>query len=209
MFAFHDADVVDEAGHPLGRTVLGSTARRGHSQSRLVAGARMPTASVMFRRDLVDRVPAGYREVLNADTYLFAMGGQYGTAAYVDVRPSGYRVHGGGIWSSQKREFHIRNNLHTFQTLLRDIQPQFRATVGYNVCLFYNRLIRHQLRTGQLIPAARSLVNYVCDAGRQIGIRAVGFQARMALSSLASPVRRWLQRRPLPQPGTGTAEPAD
>ena len=191
MFAYHDAVEVDERGTESNRRLLGPTLCYDRPRERVVAGDGMPTASVIFRRELIDRLPPGFRKVMNADTYLFSFGGQFGRAGYVDVAPSCYRVHSGGIWSIRSQIFRLRSNLHTFQTLYPDLQHDFRPIVGYQISRGYNRLIGSLVRAGEWREAARTAAAYLAYCGRVLGPRSVIYQLRWH----ASVSRRWFAPR--------------
>lgn len=156
----------------------------------VVTGACMPTASVMFRRSLIDRLPPGFRTVMNADTYLYCFGGQFGPAGFVDVKPSAYRHHEGGIWSRRKQEFRMRSNLHTFQTLLAEMDRAWRRPVEYRICQYFNRIIAEQLASFQFARAAKTMGEYVAWCLPRLGIRMPWYQARWMASCLSRLVRR-------------------
>ncbi len=190
MFAYHDAVEVDEHGVESPRRLLGAALCYDRPRKRVVAGDGMPTASVMFRRALLDRMPPGFRTVMNADTYMFSFGGQFGRAGYVEVTPSAYRIHSGGVWSVRDQVFRIRSNLHTFQTLYPDLQPRFRPIVGYQICRAYNRLIGAQFRGGSWREGIRALKEYAWYTASVLGMRGIGYQLRW----WASGIRRWRKR---------------
>lgn len=189
MFAYHDAVKVDPQGNIISGRILGSALCYDRPQNRVVAGDHMPTASVMFRREMLRNLPAGFRTIMNADTYLFSYGGQFGRAGFVDVRPSGYRVHGGGIWSVREQTFRIRSNLNTFKTLYPDLLPEFRPVVGYQVTRNYNRLFWHQLRAGKLIAAGGTCGSFLLFAIRRLGLRVFLYQARWLASVMVRGVK--------------------
>lgn len=188
--AFHDAVFVDQ-NNDVSRLMLGE-ANHGHrAQEHVVRGAPMPTASVMLHRSHLAQLPPCFPTAFNADTFLFVFCGQFGKAGYVDVEPSGYRIHSGGAWSGQKQLFKLQCNLHTFQTLSGVIKPDLRPQVQYQTHLIHKRMFGALLRQRQLKPLLSHLKSWISDAFNFGVGRTVLFEARW----LASSVARFLKLR--------------
>lgn len=103
---------------------------------------------------------------MNADTFMFCYAGQFGKAGYVDVNPSGYRVHSGGIWSMQKTLFKLECNLDTFRLLTEEINADLVHVVRYQVCKKSNHLFWEYLFAGQLRKSVKIACTWLMDAFR-------------------------------------------
>jgi glycosyltransferase involved in cell wall biosynthesis len=102
---FHDVLRVDAAGNALGRQ-YGARLPPPVTVADVVAfggegGLVIPTASVMLRRSAVVDLPASYRWLRCGDWPLFAWVLERGSAAYLDVVLSAYRIHPHGAWSGR------------------------------------------------------------------------------------------------------------
>lgn len=95
---WHDYDAVDLQGQP-----VASGAEKGYlrdySSYELRRITSLKTLTVCFRNRL-NQTPPEYSQCPNGDSFLFAMLGQFGGAAFLtDIRPAKYRIHTGGVWS--------------------------------------------------------------------------------------------------------------
>src|SRR5690606_29935458 len=58
--------------------------------------------------------PEEVMNVINFDTFLFVYLGQYGDFKYIDdIKPSCYRLHPGGMWSSKSENFQQLSKINT------------------------------------------------------------------------------------------------
>jgi hypothetical protein len=71
------------------------------SADDLLARNFIPTSSVMFRNGLVTSVPAWYDTLPTGDRAMWMLYAQHGQLGYVREVLGVYRVHAGGLWSSQ------------------------------------------------------------------------------------------------------------
>lgn len=188
MFAFHNAMKVDAECRPQG-LLLAEKHCANRPNERVIAGDSMPSASVIFRRSLMERLPASYRQVLNGDTFLFSIGGQFGRAGYIDVLPSGYRVHIGGIWSSRQHVFKIQSNLNTFKCLLPETAGEYRYIIGRRICQNYNQIFWYELCAGKIVQAAKTLVDYATYSAGNLGWPTFVYQARFSCSCILQILR--------------------
>lgn len=118
VVAFGDSIIVREASES-DESKLRAEQRRDYSALELAAGVLLPTQTVMFRNMLGQHViPAAFFHVLNADAYLFSWLSNFGGAVFVpEIRPSAYRVHGGGIWSQRSQYEQLGFSIETFAAM--------------------------------------------------------------------------------------------
>ncbi|MCE2658709.1 MAG: glycosyltransferase [Rubrivivax sp.] len=100
VMCFHDAMVIDSFGHEQGIQLTGRL-RRDASASELMATRPISTLTVCFRHVLKD-VPAELDHAPALDLCLWSLLGQHGGGKYMgSIQPASYRVHGGGVFSTQ------------------------------------------------------------------------------------------------------------
>lgn len=130
VISFHDSIVIDENDNILKQSKITETSKRNLSKEQLIIGTLIPTNTVMFRNGIINRFPKEFLEVTNGDTFLFALLGQYGEAAYQnDIQPAIYRVHGGGVWGPQGKYIKQLKSLKTFELLLAAIEVKYKHLI--------------------------------------------------------------------------------
>jgi glycosyltransferase involved in cell wall biosynthesis len=106
---FHNADVVyagdEEASHPFhmtapDRRLSAPIPKETSSLEDIALGNFMQTGSVVFRAGLADPLPAWFHEMPTFDWPLHVANARHGNIRYMDEIWSVYRVHEGGVWSS-------------------------------------------------------------------------------------------------------------
>jgi glycosyltransferase involved in cell wall biosynthesis len=159
---FGDVRIVDENGVVLKDSRLGSGRQRDYSHEEIVGGALMPTASVLFRRDLIEYLTADFLNVVNADTFLFAMIGQYGRAHFChDVAPCGYRRHSGGIWSFTNIIHQKESIINTFKKLSSNLGEHFSPITKKIAASELYELSKLQIRVGEYRKSIYSFMDSV------------------------------------------------
>lgn len=104
VMAYHDARMVDESGDLLQAWKVPAGLRKDHTSKELQEGdSFILSLSILFRNvPILTAMPIEHSKVMNADNFLTSLLGAYGSGHYMaEVEPAVYRVHGGGIWSSQ------------------------------------------------------------------------------------------------------------
>lgn len=114
VLTFHDAIVVDADGRERG-VQLPRSLQRDVSPAELVATRSISTLTVCFR-NLVHELPPELDQAPALDLCLWSLLGHHGAAKYMrDIEPAVYRVHAGGIFSTQGQR---NRELMTAQSLL-------------------------------------------------------------------------------------------
>jgi glycosyltransferase involved in cell wall biosynthesis len=124
VICYHDVKVINEEGSVIIESKIGKENQRDFSSEELSYNRPfiMPL-SVVFR-NLSIIWPEETKYVLNGDTFLFSILGQYGNGKYIqDIQPGNYRYHSGGIWSAitnqQKTIAHITTFYWIYQYYFR------------------------------------------------------------------------------------------
>lgn len=112
--AFHDATIVDARGEQT-ELQLPRQFQCDASQAELIATRPISTLTVCMRKAL-DELPPELDHAPALDLCLWSLLGSFGKGKYMpQIQPAGYRVHGGGVFSSQTDR---NRHLMTAQSLL-------------------------------------------------------------------------------------------
>jgi len=141
VLTFHDACVVNESGAEVGASVFREQTRNFNA-NELVMGAYVPMFAMCFR-NVIRELPDEFFKVVNGDSFLTSLLGNFGNAAFqADIRPSAYRLHGGGIWSG----------LHDEEKSIKSVATYFW------LAMYYKRLGKHRVSKKYAV-AAMGLLN--------------------------------------------------
>ncbi|HOY33071.1 MAG TPA: glycosyltransferase [Bacteroidales bacterium] len=96
---YHDASRVDNNKNIIEESLLPEDRKRDFSSEELKKGIWIMTNTMCFR-NVVDQYPENYFKVVNGDTFITSLLGNYGRGAYLTgIKPSCYRISNTGIWS--------------------------------------------------------------------------------------------------------------
>ncbi len=149
VMCFHRAQLVDENDQLIDPPEFIPNRLEHLSREEVVAGAFIPTLTV-FYRNLRLEFPDVFKQVVNADTFLFSMLGQHGKAGYLpDINDARYRVHSGGLWSAHQQPYRIKSRIDTFEQLRPHLDSQFLPNFTKRVGQEYHRYLLELFRNGQ------------------------------------------------------------
>lgn len=101
VICYHSCNVIDCNGNIVTESTTKYRDSSGYDMQRLKVG--FPTRCVVYRNiiDFFEPSLSFYsRKILNGDTFLWTLLGEYGSAKYLqEIRPAVYRIHKGGVWS--------------------------------------------------------------------------------------------------------------
>ncbi|RFN60039.1 glycosyltransferase [Marixanthomonas ophiurae] len=133
--AFHDAFVIDANENRIQDSKLKKNRKCDQSSQQLKRGAVLPVGSLVFR-NIFPGFPPEIENVLNADTFLLSFLGQHGKGKYMlEIKPSAYRLHSGGIWSAISRLNKIKNKL----SFLGHMNNYYKALNDHETSVVYRR----------------------------------------------------------------------
>jgi len=99
VVTFHDAYYLSSYENGEKKTLLNDSHKRSYTSKELVNYSFMPTLTMCFR-NVLGELPTEFFKVVNADTFLISLLGEFGGGMYInDIKPAMYREHEGGIWS--------------------------------------------------------------------------------------------------------------
>lgn len=126
----HNAIVVDSQGNVLQNSKLPENSQRDFERDELVTGAFLLSVSLCFR-NVISEFPPEMLKVLNGDTFLISMLGMHGKAKYQpEIKPSVYRRHSDGVWSSKSP-----GTKHKYQSKTFIYLYKFHKRIGTNQIL--------------------------------------------------------------------------
>ncbi len=96
-------------------------------------------------------------KVLNGDTFVTSLIGHYGHSKYhTDIKPAGYRVHSGGIWSALSEQDKLDASLNTFFWLYRYYKRIGKEKYANYYLLKYNQLVIARTETYIIIKELKT-----------------------------------------------------
>lgn len=110
-----DAFIIDEFGKQVSNSKLPTVHHKDYTGKELLQGeAWLLTMNWLFRKINLPNIPERYR-VFNGDTFSTSILGQYGSSHHhTDIKPSAYRMHSGGVWSSLKEQDKLEAQQNSF-----------------------------------------------------------------------------------------------
>lgn len=116
-------------------------------------------------RNVFQQIPKEMINIINVDTFLISVLGNYGEAKYLDtIEASLYRKHEGGIWSHRMREKKIRSKILTYKNLSKYYRNQNEDLIANYfkklTSTYYKTLIYALLRESSVLNMRRTLADY-------------------------------------------------
>jgi hypothetical protein len=185
---FHNAIVVDEDGIPSGELYAAPERLGEMTIEHAMAGCDIPAASPVFRREVLDPLPAWFFDLRFGDWPLYVLAAEHGRIGYLEEPMSAYRVHPGGMWSGEAPE---RRWLQMI-----DFMDGMDAATGFRhhriarglTAYWHERLAHHYEDAGDrrraawhTLSAARREPRRTPSAAAEIGRLALGTLRRRAL----------------------------
>ncbi|WP_082663901.1 MULTISPECIES: glycosyltransferase [unclassified Guyparkeria] len=151
VISYHDCDAISEGGEVLEKPVA---ARCDLSSFALKRATPLYTLTTFFRNHVSD-MPPEFNCARYGDLFLWAYLGQHGSGAYLgDIRPAKYRVHQGGIHSSQTSRRRSEMKLSTMAALL----AYYKRVGSAEMAEFYkNRVLASSVSSLGTLGVLRSI----------------------------------------------------
>ncbi len=124
----HCAHIVDELGATIGETPAAAARPPSIDFQHAVTHHPMPTASLVFRRELMPTPPAWATGLYMLDWPFMAELASRGNIQVFPKTWSAYRSHSGGMWTSAPHGLRLRADL-SFYNRIRHHFPAARSTV--------------------------------------------------------------------------------
>ncbi len=139
VMAYHDAKVIDEAGEIISEAKLPCDFKQELHEIELKKGTWVPTLSICFR-NVIKSFPKEMLKVVNGDTFLISLLGQFGKGKLIyDIQPGYYRVHKGGVWSEKGKLYKLSSSINTF----RYLKKYFKKKGDLEVADYYDSFAKN------------------------------------------------------------------
>ena len=101
----------------------------------------IPTASVVYRRGLIHKLPDWVFHLKMLDWPLHLLHAEHGKMRYLDPVMSAYRIHPGGAWASQSSVWQAREIVRMLETANQFFNLKYETTIGESINKFYEMLL--------------------------------------------------------------------
>lgn len=149
---FHDVCVMDEVS---GESFLSSRSINKDVftiEDFLVANP-IQTCSTMFRNRLFDNFPDWFHTLQLGDWPLHILNAQHGRVAFINEVLGTYRVHGGGIWSTQNEAKRIEATADMLEHFNRFFEFKYNSLISSSLSEMYRLLSVVHLDVQQKVNA--------------------------------------------------------
>lgn len=134
VMCFHDATIIDTEGRSHG-TQLPPRLQRDATAAQLMATRPISTLTVCFR-NLLSELPPELDQAPALDLCLWSLLGQHGAGKYLrGIEPASYRVHGGGVFSTQTERTRYIMTAQSLLCLARIHGRQGKAALSNRILL--------------------------------------------------------------------------
>lgn len=97
----HNIHTIDQTGKLINKNHLASFYKRDFSAHELRCGWAGPVTQSMLFRNVIKEFPIEFKKAVLRDVFLASLLGKFGRSKYQDdIKPSMYRIHTGGVFST-------------------------------------------------------------------------------------------------------------
>ena len=142
---FSDCIIVDENNKIIANELIHNLYKRDLNSNDLV-NFTPPLRTVMLKRkylqNYLNRIPSS---IYNLDHVIFLVTSINGDCKYMDEKLAAYRVHEGGIYSPQNKDFRLRMLLETMKYLLHEFKNELSVKNITNVIssVYYQSVLNY------------------------------------------------------------------
>ena len=145
-FTYHSYQEVNPQEEPLPKEIVLEQPRWNIFKIDLKKLIYHPLFSTICFRNINKDIPEQMTEVINVDSSLISLLGNYGSAKFIDdIKPSFYRRHKGGIWSGERKELKFNAKLLTYKKLINYYSENKQIKISKFFRSQYNLIVRQLL----------------------------------------------------------------
>lgn len=158
VFSYHKYEIIDQDGKNLKDPTEIRQPKRDINATELLAGEYHPLLLSICYRNILKEIPREITEVINVDTFLLSLLGNYGGAKFqIEIQPAKYRKHPRGIWSSRIKKNKYLSKIKTLEKLssfyLRKKKLNLHKLYKNKKINIYKMLIIYNLKKGDFNQA--------------------------------------------------------
>lgn len=166
VLTYHSYDTIDRYGNPIISLKKIIQPQVDISSQDLLKGKYHPLLVSICFRNVLKEVPREITEVINVDTFLLSLLGNYGAAKFLpEIHPAKYRKHDGGIWSKRIKSKKFLSKIRTYNKLSlfylkqnHKVLYELYKTKKLNT---YKMLIVQQVRNRQIYKGLKFYFEYL------------------------------------------------
>jgi len=121
----------------------------------------MATLSMMFRNGLFGELPTWFYGTRMGDWPLNILNAQYGKIGYIDEVMGVYRVHNGGVWSSNELIRKLQGEVEAYRFINSHFNFRYNKFIRSHISLRYLWIAVAHKRNGDRIKALTNLFKYI------------------------------------------------
>jgi len=145
---FHPVRYVDDQDRLLEEHPVVNLGKETVALEDLLRGNPIYTCSVMFRRGLIQELPAWYFESTLGDWPLHMLNARHGLIGYINEEMGAYRTHDTGIWSVLSEIERIPQAIKVLQSVDAHFNFEYRKIIRDAISGWYLRLAVAGARNG-------------------------------------------------------------
>jgi glycosyltransferase involved in cell wall biosynthesis len=180
----------------------------------LFLGNYIATCSTLFRRGIIDPIPAWYDSFFPiTDWPLHLLNAEHGLIGYINEVMGVYRYHPGGLYSPLSEDQKLSATLHFYQHINSCMERRHHRLIQVAISKYFIEWAEEFLKRGQKHRARRSFAT--CLKGRPLNpyvspqrLLITGLRAFLPDPLLMRPLRNALHAHPRPSPSVPRSSPA-
>lgn len=162
VLTYHDVKYINENGSLLDK-IYNSDSQTEITKSDLMKGNQPLFLTTVYRKLPID-IPEEMGGLINGDTFLTSILGNYGKGKWLDIKPAFYRYHPGGVWSLKKKEYKFKGKIQLFKALKSYYETQgnigLRDYYAKQVYLNNKMLLSFYIKKKNFRSIKYALMNY-------------------------------------------------
>jgi glycosyltransferase involved in cell wall biosynthesis len=131
----------------------------------------LATASMMFRRGVVNTLPRWFRTLPMGDWPLALLHALHGRVGYINESMATYRLHGGGVWSSKDLIEQYRKIVTMYETLRERFPRRYWRTFSLAISNVHRTCFFECRKVGRSLSARYHLLKSAIESVRTGNIR--------------------------------------
>jgi glycosyltransferase involved in cell wall biosynthesis len=175
---FHDVEIFGDDGKKLGESRPPSQ-KETFTIEDLLTESFMQTSSVLFRRQLIGKLPDWYHTSALGDWPLNIMVAQHGKIRYLNEVMGAYRIHGQGLWSAKTLASKLNESIKILDHVNKHLAYKYHHQIRTTQCRLCEALTKMYDQEGDSANARRALAK-----GIRLGLSNNRLPSKQQLSKL-------------------------